>query len=244
MNTDFLIAGNWKMNLLPSEVPGWIANLATLANDLPDNAELLLCAPYTHLPALAKATFGTRIKVGAQDVSTVAEGARTGEVSAAMLKDVSVQYVLVGHSERREYHGEAGEELRNKLQAAADVGIRAIFCVGETLEQREAGAAEATVRAQLADLHGLDLPGLVVAYEPVWAIGTGKTASADDANAMCTFIQQELREAGRDARILYGGSMNADNARELLAQPAIQGGLIGGASLQPQSFATIARSVS
>lgn len=232
------------MNLLPSAVTGWIAELAELAADLPSNAELLLCAPYTHLPALAEATFGTRINVGAQDVSGVAEGARTGEVSAAMLKDIGVQYVLIGHSERREYHGEAGQTLRSKLQTATDAGIRAIFCVGETLEQREAGEAEATVRAQLADLHDLELPGLVVAYEPVWAIGTGKTASAADANAMCAFITEELRAAGRDARVLYGGSMNADNAEELLAQPAIQGGLIGGASLQPKSFATIARSVS
>lgn len=232
------------MNLLPSAVPEWVETLAELEDSLPGNAELLLCAPYTHLATLSEATFGSRIKVGAQDVSSVPSGARTGEISAAMLKDLGVEYVLVGHSERREYHQESSELLQAKLQAAASVGIRAIYCVGETLEQREAGQAEETVRAQLADVDGLELPGLVVAYEPVWAIGTGKTASAEDANAMCTFITAELSAAGRSARVLYGGSMNENNAQELLAQPAIQGGLIGGASLKPESFATIARSVS
>ena len=232
------------MNMVPSEVHAWAEALAATLGTVPANAELLVCAPYTHLPALSEATFGTRIKVGAQDVSSVATGARTGEISAAMLRDLGASYVLIGHSERREYHGETNELLREKVLRATEAGLSPIFCVGETLAEREAGNEQTVVAKQLEALSGLDLPGLVVAYEPVWAIGTGKTASASDANAMCAYIAGELSVAGFSARVLYGGSMNPGNAAELLSQSAIQGGLIGGASLEVGSFTDIARSVS
>lgn len=229
--------------MIPSEVHAWANALATEAATVPNSAELLICAPYTHLPALSEATFGTRIAVGAQDVSSVASGARTGEIAAAMLRDLGVTYVIIGHSERREYHGEQNDLLREKVVRATEAGLSPIFCVGETLAEREAGTAEDVVAKQLAAIHGLAIPGLVVAYEPVWAIGTGKTASAADANTMCAAIANMLASNGHEARVLYGGSMNPDNAAELLAQDAIQGGLIGGASLDVGSFTKIARSV-
>lgn len=232
------------MNMLPSEVPRWVEALTEQATDVPAEAELLICAPFTHLPALQHAAFGTELRVGAQDISSEATGARTGEVSGAMLADLGITYVLVGHSERREYHREDNEILTQKLLRATEAGLQPIFCVGETLEEREAGNAESVVRNQLTALESHDLPGLVIAYEPVWAIGTGKTASASDANEMCAYIHTVLKTDGRSARVLYGGSMNPGNAAELLAQPAIQGGLIGGASLETDSFIQIARSIS
>lgn len=232
------------MNMVPSEVHAFATKLVAAAESVPANAELLVCAPYTHLPALSEAVFGTRVRVGAQDVSSVSAGARTGEIAATMLADLGVTYVLIGHSERREYHGETNELLREKVLRVTEANITPIFCVGETLAEREAGTEQQVVTDQLAAITGIHIPGLVVAYEPVWAIGTGKTASATDAATMCAYIATQLESAGHEARVLYGGSMNPANAAELLAQEAIRGGLIGGASLDVDSFTTIARSVS
>jgi triosephosphate isomerase (TIM) len=244
-----LIAANWKLHKLPSEVDAWVKDLhAALAGVDTARVELALCAPYTHLAALQQALSGSEIKLGAQDVSAHDKGAYTGEVAAAMLKDLGVHYVIVGHSERREYHREDDELVRAKVAAVRAEGLVPILCVGEKLAEREAGRAEAVTLGQLgAALRGLDLAGaddLVIAYEPVWAIGTGKTATDDDAQAMCRAIRGKLRELRPEltdeVRVLYGGSMKGENAAGLLAQPDINGGLIGSASLDAGSLAAIA----
>ena len=243
-----LIAGNWKLHKRPSEMNAWAKELDTaLESADTERLELALCAPYTHLPALHGALTGSEVKLGAQDVSAHDQGAYTGEVAAAMLADVGVHFVIVGHSERREYHGEDDALVRAKLEAALKAGLIPILCIGERLEEREAGQAEAfTVEQLRAALKGQTFSRadeLVVAYEPVWAIGTGKTATDDDAQAMCSAIRKELRklmpELADDVRILYGGSMKGDNAAGLLAQPDINGGLIGSASLDVASLMKI-----
>jgi len=244
-----LIAANWKLHKLPSEMDAWVRELhAALSGVELERLELALCAPYTHLPALQKAMAGGDIRLGAQDVSAHGKGAYTGEVAAAMLKDLGVHYVIVGHSERREYHGEDDALVRAKVAAARSEGLVPILCVGEKLGEREAGRAEAVTLGQLeAALEGFTLENaddLVIAYEPVWAIGTGKTATDGDAQAMCGAIRGKLRELMPDlaaeVRVLYGGSMKGDNAAGLLAQPDINGGLIGSASLDAASLAKIA----
>jgi len=245
-----LIAANWKMNKLPSEVPGWVEELQGHLDGLPNRAqvELAICAPFTHLPVLGEALGGTGVALGAQDVSAHEEGAYTGEVSAAMLKDLGVQYVIVGHSERRAYHAEDDALVHDKLERVLAHGLSPILCVGERLEEREAGRAEAVTLGQLeAALKGTSLESaetLVIAYEPVWAIGTGKTATEEDAQEMCGAIRGKLQDLYPDVagevRILYGGSMKPDNAAGLLAQPDVNGGLIGGASLDAAALAKIA----
>lgn len=244
-----LIAANWKLYKLPSEVDAWVGALhAALQGVDLTRLELALCAPYTHLPALQKALSGSSIRSGAQDVSAHDRGAYTGEVSAAMLQDVGAHYVIVGHSERREYHGESDALVGAKVKAVLGSGLVPILCVGERLEQREAGEAEAVTLGQLRTaLEGVTLQNaddLVIAYEPVWAIGTGKTATDADAGTMCGAIRGELRslmpEPAENIRILYGGSMKGANAPGLLAQPDINGGLIGSASLDAASLAEIA----
>ncbi len=251
-----LIAANWKMNKLPSEVAAWAQDLeAALAGvDMAvDTArlELAVCAPFTHLPALgaalSKGGVAREIALGAQDVSRFHEGAYTGEVSAPMLKDLGVRYAIVGHSERREYHREDDALVRGKLEATLKSGLVPILCVGERLEEREAGQAEAVTLGQLeAALENVpitDAGALVVAYEPVWAIGTGKTATDADAQALCGAIRQKLQQlypVGSEVRILYGGSMKPDNAAGLLSQADINGGLIGSASLDAEGLAKIA----
>ncbi len=244
-----LIAANWKLHKLPSEVAAWVTDLhGALETANTDRLELALCAPFTHLPALQTALVGSSVRSGAQDVSAHDTGAYTGEVSAAMLKDVGVHYVIVGHSERRDLHAEDDALVGAKVKAVLSSGLVPILCVGERLEQREAGQAEAVTLGQLrAALEGVTLTSaaeLVVAYEPVWAIGTGKTATDSDAQALCGAIRGELRglmpEIADEVRILYGGSMKGDNAAGLLAQPDINGGLIGSASLDAASLAKIA----
>ncbi len=244
-----LIAANWKLHKLPSEVDAWVRELSeALAGVDQERLELALCAPYTHLPALQSALTGSDIRIGSQDVSAHDKGAYTGEVAAAMLKDVGVHFVIVGHSERREYHGEDDALVGAKVAATLNAGLVPILCVGEKLEEREAGSAEAVTLGQLeAALEGLTFESaeeLVIAYEPVWAIGTGKTATDDDAQAMCGAIRGKLRELLPDLadeiRVLYGGSMKGDNAPGLLAQADINGGLIGSASLDAASLAKIA----
>ena len=242
-----LIAANWKLHKLPSDMDAWVKELHSALESVDtERLELALCAPYTHLPALGQALTGTSIRLGAQDVSAHGAGAYTGEVAAAMLKDVGVHFVIVGHSERRAHHHEDDALVRAKVAAVSEAGLVPILCVGETLSEREAGQAETVVLRQLGvALEGFtpDADALVIAYEPVWAIGTGKTATDADAQAMCGAVRGKLGELTPSAdhvRILYGGSMKGSNAAGLLAQPDISGGLIGSASLDAASLAEIA----
>lgn len=211
----------------------------------PPACQVAVAVPAPYLAQVQQIVAGSAIALGAQDVSQHASGAFTGEVSAGMLNDFGVRYVLVGHSERRQYHGETDAVVAAKAKAALAAGMIPIVCVGETLAQREAGETEAVVQRQLAaviDVVGADVSRLVVAYEPVWAIGTGKTATPEQAQAVHAVLRAQLRAAdpqGASVRLLYGGSMNAGNAQQLLAQPDIDGGLIGGAALKSADFLQI-----
>ncbi len=259
-----LIAGNWKMN-------GSLAANELLINEMLNglkhsgsalSCDVAICAPTTYLAQLSSLLRGTiskkntdtagvntaqsAIDLGVQDISTQTSGAYTGEVSGSMLKEFGVRYVIVGHSERRAYHGESSQTVALKTKAALAAGITPIVCVGETLAEREAGQTEAVVKRQLAAVihdNGQCISEIVVAYEPVWAIGTGKTATPSEAQAVHAVLRAQLNAASSVAkdrvRILYGGSMNAANAKELLAQPDIDGGLIGGASLKAGDFLQI-----
>ena len=241
-----LVAGNWKMN------GSLAANAALVQALLADSAQawgcdVAVCVPAPYLAQLQSLTQGSALALGAQDVSAQEGGAFTGENSAAMLKDFGVRYCLVGHSERRQYHQESDALVATKAQRALAAGITPIVCVGETLAEREAGATEAVIKRQLAavvHVNGHCISEIVLAYEPVWAIGTGKTASPEQAQAVHAVLRQQLQAASASAdrvRILYGGSMNAGNATSLLAQPDIDGGLIGGASLKAADFLSIIR---
>lgn len=238
-----LIAGNWKMN-------GSLAANEALLKDLLAGlnapvCQIAVCVPAVYLAQCQKQLAGSAIDVGAQDVSEHESGAFTGENSAAMLKDLGVRYAIVGHSERRQYHGETDAVVAVKAQRALAAGITPIVCVGETLQEREAGKTEEVVKRQLAaviHLNGHCISEIVVAYEPVWAIGTGKTASPEQAQAVHALLRAQLQAATSHAdriQILYGGSMNAANAAQLLAQIDIDGGLVGGASLKASDFLTI-----
>ena len=238
------IAGNWKMNKTRDEALAFAGALKELYKDT--EVKTAICAPFVHIEALKKAFEGTDIKVGAQNVHYEDSGAFTGEVSAPMLTELGVDYCIIGHSERREYFGETDETVNRKLlKLFYYTEIIPILCVGENLSQREAGKEQEIVREQLqkdlADLSEDDIKKLVIAYEPIWAIGTGKTASPEQAQEMCGFIRGEIRKQYGDAAadavtIQYGGSMKPDNAAELMAQPDIDGGLIGGASLVAADF--------
>lgn len=238
-----LIAGNWKMNgsLAANE-----ALLKALIAGLGDaGCDVAVAVPTPYLAQVQALTAGTAIVVAAQDVSRHESGAYTGEVSVAMLKDFAVRYVLVGHSERRQYHAETDVVVAEKAQRALAEGVTPIVCVGETLAEREAGQTEAVVKRQLAaviHLNGHCISEIVVAYEPVWAIGTGRTASPEQAQAVHAVLRAQLSAASEHADrilLLYGGSMNAANAAQLLAQPDIDGGLVGGASLKVPDFLQI-----
>ena len=237
------IFGNWKMN-------GSLAANAALLDLLKQglghaDCEIAVCAPVPYLAQLQSLLSGSAIAIGAQDVSAQASGAFTGEVSGAMLREFGVRYVLVGHSERRQYHAESDELVARKAQAALASGITPVVCVGETLAQREAGETEAVVRRQLSAVvqrNGHCLSEIVLAYEPVWAIGTGLTATPEQAQSVHAVLRAQLLAATTAAArvpILYGGSMNAANAAELLAQADIDGGLVGGASLKAADFLAI-----
>lgn len=238
-----LIAGNWKMNgsLAGNEtlVKGLLAGLGSPA------CHVALCVPSVYLAQMQALLTGSGIDLGAQDVSTQEGGAFTGEISAAMLKEFAVRYVLVGHSERRQYHFETDAQVATKAQRALACGMTPIVCVGETLAEREAGKTEEVVKRQLAAVihtNGHCISEIVVAYEPVWAIGTGKTASVEQAQQVHAVLRAQLKAATPQADrvfILYGGSMNAANAAQLLAQPDIDGGLVGGASLKAADFLSI-----
>ena len=241
-----LVAGNWKMN-------GSLAANAVLVQGLLAEGgdawgcEVAVCVPAPYLAQLQSLTQGSPLALGAQDVSTQDSGAFTGESSAAMLKDFGVRYCLVGHSERRQYHQESDAVVATKAQRVLAAGITPIVCVGETLAEREAGDTESVIKRQLAavvHVNGHCISEIVLAYEPVWAIGTGKTASPEQAQAVHLVLRQQLQAASASAdrvRILYGGSMNSGNAASLLAQPDIDGGLIGGASLKVADFLSIIR---
>jgi triosephosphate isomerase len=242
-----LIAGNWKMH---KTVPEAIALAEALLRSLPDMAgrEALVCPPYTALHAVGGLLRGTLIGLGGQDVFYEAQGAYTGAISPLMLRDVGCAYAIVGHSERRQIFGEDDALVNRKLHAALSHSLRPILCVGETKPQRDAGQAEAIVvgqvRAGLAEVGGAALSEVVIAYEPVWAIGTGDTATPADAQAMHATIRRTLEdlysaEAAGQIRIQYGGSVKPDNVDELMAQPDIDGALVGGASLTAESFLRI-----
>jgi len=242
-----LIAGNWKMNgsLAANEalVHGIAQGLQAALSG--QHAHVAVCVPAAYLSQVQQLTHNSGIDLGAQDVSAHEQGAYTGEISAAMLKDLAVRYAIVGHSERRQYHAEGDELVATKAQRALSAGITPIVCVGETLAEREAGKTEEVVKRQLAAVihtNGHCISEIVVAYEPVWAIGTGKTATPEQAQSVHAVLRAQLQAATPHAdrvQILYGGSMNAANAAQLLSQTDIDGGLIGGAALKPADFLTI-----
>jgi triosephosphate isomerase len=245
MSRQFIVAGNWKMNL---DQAGALALAAELAerHPHPGNQQVALFPPFPWLGTVEAAVAGSDFWVGAQNCYPEPAGAFTGEVSAAMLSGLC-DAALAGHSERRQLFGESNELVGRKVSAIVGAGLYAFLCVGETLEQREAGEAESVVAGQLeagvADLHAAGVDRLVVAYEPVWAIGTGIAATADDAQAMCAFVRERLRrrfgDAGAACAVLYGGSVTPDNAPELFSQADIDGALVGGASLKAETFGAI-----
>lgn len=241
-----VIAGNWKMNKNRAEAKALIEEMKPLVANA--GCDVVICVPYTNLETALAATEGTNIKVGAENCHFAKSGAYTGEISADMLTEMGVEYVIIGHSERRQYFGETDVTVNMRTKAALEAGLKVILCVGEMLEDRENGITAELVALQtkiaLKDVTAEQLKNVIIAYEPVWAIGTGKTATAEQANEVCAIIRNVLAEvydqAAADATtIQYGGSMNAKNAEELLAQPDVDGGLIGGASLKAPDFAVI-----
>ena len=242
-----VIAGNWKMNLTPSEAKKFVGDLYDKVKNN-RGCDIVVCVPAIDLPVVAKMCAGTAIKVGGQNVHFAKSGAYTGEISADMLVDVGAKYVIIGHSERRQYFGETDETVNLRTKAALEAGLTAIVCVGECLAEREQGITEEVVARQtklaLLDITPEQMKQIIIAYEPVWAIGTGKTATAEQAEEVCKLIRNVIaskygKAVARTTVIQYGGSMNAKNAAELLAMENIDGGLIGGASLKPDDFAVI-----
>ncbi len=241
-----VIAGNWKMNMLPNEAIQMITELAPMVKDTEN--EVILCVPYTDLFYSLLTAQETNIKIGAQNMHFEESGAYTGEVSGKMLKSIGVEYVIIGHSERRQYFNETDETVNKKVKAAFTNSLKPIVCVGETLEQREAGNAFEIITMQtqkaLDGLTGEQVANTIIAYEPIWAIGTGKTATSEDANEAIKKIREKIQEIyGQNIServiIQYGGSMKPANAKELLEMSDIDGGLIGGASLKAEDFAKI-----
>lgn len=246
-----VIAGNWKMNKTPAEAAALIAELIPVVAGA--GCDVVICPPAIDLPVAVEKAAGSNIGVGAQNVHYEKNGAFTGELSADMLVEAGVKYAVIGHSERRQYFGETDETVNLRTKAAIAAGLTAIVCVGESLAQREQGVTTELVRLQtkiaLLDVSAEDLAKVIVAYEPVWAIGTGRTATAEQAEEVCKAIRDVLAELYGQAvadsvTIQYGGSMNAANAVELLAKPNVDGGLIGGASLKPADFAAIVKAAS
>ena len=243
-----VIAGNWKMNMLPNEAIEYIQAFEPLVKDA--KAEVILCVPYTDLFYCLMNAQNTNIKIGAQNVHFEEKGAYTGEVSAKMLKAIGVEYVIIGHSERRQYFAETDETVNKKIKAALENELKPIVCVGETLEQRESGKTEEiiTTQTKLA-LEGLtkeQVKGIIIAYEPIWAIGTGKTATSEDANNSIKAIRKEIasiygEDIAEEVIIQYGGSVKSSNAKELFDCSDIDGGLVGGASLKPEEFSKIVK---
>ena len=242
-----VIAGNWKMNMTPSQAQAFITELYPTVKGK-HGCDVVVCVPAIDIPAVVKATAGTVIKVGAQNVHFAKSGAFTGEISADMLVDAGVKYVVIGHSERRQYFGETDQTVNLRTLAALNAGLKAIVCVGETLEQRELGYTETLLKYQtkmaLTNVTPEQMNNVIIAYEPVWAIGTGVTATADQADEGNGYVRAAVAEMfGADIAnktvVQYGGSMNDKNAAELLSKENVDGGLIGGASLKPAAFAAI-----
>ncbi len=242
-----VIAGNWKMNMTPSQAKELIGEIYGKIKGK-KGCDVVVCVPFVDIPVVAAAAKGTIIKVGAQNVHFEKKGAFTGEISADMLKECGVQYVIVGHSERRQYFGETDATVNLRAKAALDAGLSAIICVGESLAQRESGITREVVSSQtklaLENITAEQMEKVIIAYEPIWAIGTGKTATNEQADEVCGIIREVIgdkygKNVAKSAIIQYGGSMNAKNAEGLLAMPNIDGGLIGGASLKAEDFATI-----
>ena len=246
-----VIAGNWKMNKTRPEAKALVGELKPLVKDA--DCGVVVCVPFTNLETVLEAAKGSNIKVGAQNCHFEKSGAFTGEISADMLVEMGVEYVVIGHSERRQYFGETDITVNKRTIAALEAGLNVILCVGEMLEDRELGITEELVAMQtkiaLNGVDKADLTKVIIAYEPVWAIGTGKTATAEQANEVCSVIRNTVakiydQDAADAMTIQYGGSMNAKNAEELLAQPDVDGGLIGGASLKAPDFSVIVKAAS
>ncbi|MGN0626145.1 MAG: triose-phosphate isomerase [Oscillospiraceae bacterium] len=246
-----VIAGNWKMNKTRPEAKALIEELKPLVKDA--DCGVVICVPYTNLETALEATKGSNIKVGAENCHWAKSGAFTGEISADMLAEMGVEYVVIGHSERRQYFGETDKTVNQRVRAALDAGLKVILCVGELLEQREQGITEEICGMQtkvaLGGVSKEELPRIIIAYEPVWAIGTGKTATADQADEVNGFIRSVVaglygEDAAEAMTIQYGGSMNAKNAEELLGKEHVDGGLIGGASLKAEDFSIIVKAAS
>ena len=244
-----IIAGNWKMNKTPAETAALIKALVPLVADV-DSVDIVVCPPFVDLAAAKEALAGSNIALGAQNMHYEESGAYTGEVSPGMLLALGVEYVILGHSERRQYFGETDEGVNKKVKAALKAGIKPIVCVGETLEERESGITVEVVCKQtklaLLGLSAEEAAGIIIAYEPIWAIGTGKTATAEDANDTIGAIRDAVKQVygGKTAgaiRIQYGGSMKPSNASELMKKSEIDGGLIGGAALKAEDFAGIVK---
>ena len=243
-----LLAGNWKMYKNPEETKQFLEEFLPLVADVTDR-EILLCAPFIDLATLLEGVIASNVQGGAQNGHWENEGAYTGEVSMKMLQDIKCPWVLIGHSERRQYFSETDQTVNLKVKSALDMGRRPIVCVGETLEEREAGQTKTRVLSQiqkgLTNLNEKEAAALTIAYEPIWAIGTGRTATSADAQEVCQAIREGLRELFGEVadriRVLYGGSVKPDNAAELLSQPDVDGALVGGASLKPADFAGIVK---
>ena len=246
-----IIAGNWKMNQTQAQTKALIEEMKPLVKDA--DCGVVLCVPYTDLAAAIEATKGSNIKIGAENCHWANSGAFTGEISAQMLTEMGVEYVIIGHSERRQYFGETDVTVNQRVRAALDAGLAVILCVGETLEQREQGITSELVAMQtkiaLGGVSAQEMEKVIIAYEPVWAIGTGKTATAEQANEVNHTIRETIgtlygESVAEKTVVQYGGSMNAGNAEELLAQPDVDGGLIGGASLKAKDFSVIVAAAS
>ncbi len=244
-----MIAGNWKMNTTVKEARALVTDMIPLLEQI-ENVEKVVCPPFVSLSAIAEVLRGSSIRLGAQNVYFEERGAYTGEISPPMLAELC-EYVIVGHSERRHYFNETGEIVNRKVQAALRFNLKPILCIGERLEEYDAGRTEEVVIGQLrSSLSGVESPrGLVVAYEPVWAIGTGRAATGEQANRIIGLIRHNVAELytegfARDLRILYGGSVTADNTAEFMQQPEIDGALVGGASLKADQFSSIVKQTS
>jgi triosephosphate isomerase len=233
-----IIAGNWKMHKTQAEAQAFLQEFKPLIEEADEGREVVLCAPFTDLSMMSQRLHGGRIRLGAQNVHWEAAGAYTGEISAAMLVEIGIHYVVVGHSERRQYFGETDETANLRVLAAQEGGLIPILCVGESKAQRDAGETEKLIINQVKrGLVDVDQSRLVIAYEPIWAIGTGDTCEAREANRVIGVIREQLTNP--DVTIQYGGSVKAGNVDEIMAQPEIDGALVGGASLDAQGFARI-----
>ena len=246
-----VIAGNWKMNKTPSEAKALLEEIVPAVKDA--DCEVIACVPYVDLSVALEVTKGTNVKIGAENCHWAESGPFTGEISTGMLKEMGVEYVVLGHSERRQYFGETDETVNKRTKAALAAGLKPIVCVGELLLEREGDITEEVIARQikldLFDVSAEDVKKTIIAYEPVWAIGTGKTATADQAEEVCGFIRATLaklysQEVADAVTIQYGGSMNDGNADELLSKVNVDGGLIGGASLVAEKFAAIVKAAS